>query len=107
LFEIYCLMAGGSNLTNDMRTLLFFVAQEMHQEKKTMSNVVTDDLEARIETDFSVAVLGSVAGPVFSAEITSIRGGATVTYIVRAGDLKNVDLDDLRWTSLNPDVRWN
>jgi len=109
LFEIYCLMVGGANLTDQMRDLLFYSSREMFREGRHNAHVVTDDLEARIETAFKTAVLGYIAGPVFSAEVDSIRGKATVHYIIRDRDLDSIDPDDSPWMRVVGlgDPRWN
>ena len=105
--EIYCLMVGHGNLTDGMRTLLFLRAREMYARKDEVSRVITDDLEACVRSEFKIGILGDIAGPIFSADIDSVWGRATVRYIVRTTDIEDVDPDDFHWVHGDQRARWN
>ena len=113
-FGIYCLMVGGSSLTDEMRTCLFRGARAMHQQKSEQTRIITDDLEAIIQTDFRCTGFGWIYGTLFSAQVDSIHGKTTVRYIVRTEDLGEIDPEDMHWVGLTDlyrsdsgNARWN
>lgn len=98
--QIFCFMAGGANLTDEMRTLLFRTARSMYQEKRGEARVVTDDLVGVLETRFETTGFGHIYGIFFHAELDTVYGKATVDYIVQTRDMEGFDPEDFSWTRL-------
>ncbi len=97
MFEIYCLMVDKIGLSNAMRTALFKAAKAMVENKKDSLKIMTDDLEALIQTEFKHTGFGSIYGIKFEADICSSKGRGKAYYIVCDRDLELVNLDEGFW----------
>ncbi len=97
MFEIFCLMVEKIGLSNAMRTDLLKAAKVMVANKKKSLKIVTDDLEAFIQTEFKYTGFGSIYGIQFEADISSVRGKGKAHYIVLTRDLELVNLDEGFW----------
>ena len=65
----YCLMLRGGPLTDDIRDVLFYVAQVMLAGQQCRRKIRADGMEGRVVTKYRYACIGGVAGVVFHAKV--------------------------------------
>ena len=98
---IFCLMISGGSLTDEVRTLLYRAACEMHRKGQERKSVKSSDCEALVQTKFQFAMLGSIYGTKFTADVETQAGKTRVHYIVQSTDLERA-LEEGVWDSLIP-----
>lgn len=103
-YEIFCVMSKGQALTDEMRTCLVKVAAQMVREKEEKCKIQTTAMEGCICTKFQRAILGSVSGFSFSAELESESGRTNVEFLVRDCDQERIDLENGFWMTMNPQM---
>lgn len=84
---VHCLLLEGIPLTNEIRNILFDVAQKMFRAKEKKQKVKTDDCKGYVYTDWKDGSMGYVFGTVFVAHIDTLRGLVKVNYIIQKSDL--------------------
>lgn len=96
MFDIYCIMWHGGNLTNRLRNLLFATAQEMFNEKKKYSLIKTPWCSGEVMTEWESKGIAGISGFVFKALVDWEDKSTEVEYICRETDLNP---DDGMWVS--------
>ena len=86
---IYCLMTAGRGLTDEIRTLLYQVACEMFKKGTERESVKSPDCEAVIRTKFEFALIGSIGGTRFIADVETEAGKTHTDFIVHDRDLES------------------
>jgi hypothetical protein len=71
---IFCLMFSGRGLTNEVRTFLYRTACEMHQKSTESLKVRTEHCEGIVRTNFSFAMMDTVGGTKFIADVETEAG---------------------------------
>ncbi len=101
MFNIYCIMWHGGNLTDELRTLLFSTAQEMFKESKKFAILKTTWCDGEISTEWDCKSMAGISGFVFKAFVDWEDKSIEVEYICRETDLNP---DDGMWVSygVNP-----
>lgn len=88
---IHCLMVAGHGINDDIRDILFDIAQEIYQKDEFEHTIKSPWLEGKITTQYKQAMLGDLGGIIFHAHIESNHGETKVNYIVRPSDLRSCD----------------
>ena len=86
--KLYCLMAAGPGLTDQIRNILFNTAQDMFKKERMKHTIKGEDCEGIVTTEGEHAAMGCIAGIVFCAEFETEIGKIKVRYIVRPSDLR-------------------
>ena len=63
-----CLMLRGGSLTDDLRDVLFYTAQEMLLHRQSRHKITADGMEGIVTTKHRYACVGGIAGVVFRAD---------------------------------------
>ena len=92
-------MSSGEPLSDAACDTLFRTAVLMTNSGDTARKVVNDDVMGVVTTDFECAQLGSFIGPLFEAEISTIKGQSKVSYIVTTRDIE--EAKDSIWLRLS------
>lgn len=86
---IHCCMVRGQSLSDGARNILFDTAQEMVRGGKERRKIKGEDFEGLVTTRGETAIMGSLAGIVFHAEVECEDGRrSNVTYLVRPADIR-------------------
>ena len=95
LFErrIYCLMVSGIPLDDMILGVLLRAARDMLRNGAERLAIRTDDAEGIVETRVHTAVLGSLAGVVFQAEIETDAGKTKTRFIVDSAEISDEDFE--------------
>ena len=95
LFErkIYCLMVSGMPFTDVVANVLLRTSREMLRRGAERCVIRADDVEGVVETRFHTAVLGSLAGVVFQAEIETDAGKTKTRFIVDSAEISDEDFE--------------
>ena len=92
----FCLMHSGSQISDEVRSVLLQVARDMLRDRLTVLSFEADTCEGCVNTRAERGSLGSVYGQKFSAEVVTDAGILTVTFIVRE-DVGNWKIDEGVW----------
>lgn len=94
--HIHCIMFTGLPLTDEIRNLLFEIAQGMISTKKGKGTIKTPYIEGTVTTKWHRRGLGSTYGYEFVANIETEKDSTTnkITYIVKD---EPVDTADTKW----------
>lgn len=79
---VHCLMVSGLSLTDSNRSTLFDAAQQMVRNGQTRRKIKGPDFEGIVTTNGEVALMGSVAGYVFHAEIEGEKHHCKASYLI-------------------------
>jgi len=96
---INCLMTKGTGLTDDVREFLFRMAHQMFQEGKERKSVKSPGCEALVQTKFRFAIIGSIYGTQFVADVETNNGKTYVKFIVQDADLNRSVIGDGEWSN--------
>lgn len=96
---LYCLMIKGRGLTDGIRTFLYRTACEMFLKGQEQKRVKSSDCEALVQTKFGFAMIGSIYGTKFVADVETNNGKTHAEYIVHDRDL-NRAMEDGVWAPL-------
>lgn len=97
---IYCLMFGGKGLTDRISSVLYKAACKMFQTNSKKKSVKFSDSEAIIRTQFSTAIIGSISGTKFVADVESDEGKTHVEFLVANSDLDRAIKEGATWMSI-------
>jgi hypothetical protein len=86
-------MTSG-RLTDLARTQLFKIAIRMVKQKKKKGKLYHKEAAGEVKTSFDTAVIGTLAGYLFEAEVDTPHGNAKVKYLVRQNDIEDLDEED-------------
>lgn len=95
MLEFFCLMVHGISLSEKVRLELILAAKSMLVDNKNKTKIKTQFCEGAVYTNFQGALLGSVSGVVFMAEIETGKGNTSVKYLIRADLLEYFNPDNL------------
>jgi hypothetical protein len=101
MFDFTCLVSKGGYLNEEDRMFLSLAGCDMAQKGQIHRKIKDDGIIGDIFTNFKSAVIGSISGVVFEAEITTPKGDIRVRYIVSKSDLRKnkseLSADNGRW----------
>ena len=102
--KVFCLFKSGVPLSPIALDVLFAAARQMVESRMDHLKVVNDDCQGFVETSWGEANLGCITGVIFRADISTMKGNTLVTYLVRVGDLSELDKEgmELHWIQSNP-----
>jgi len=105
MIDFICLSSRGAMLDDGNRIFLVLAGCEMAQKGQAYRKVKDGSIKGDIFTNFRHAVIGSISGIAFEAEITTSKGDIAVRYIISDLDLgkKRSDLTagSQKWESSN------
>ena len=87
--KIYCLMWSGF-ITDEVKDMLFRAACFMTHRSLEKLKIKNGFVEGAVTTNRTPAILGSVAGTIFRAEVESESGKTDIKYLVRTGDIEEL-----------------
>lgn len=95
---IYCIMNTGKVFNSDVRTLLLLTARQMVARSRDRQTVKNNYCEGVVETHGTRAMIGTIAGQVFTAALDIASGPTLVSFLVRTQDLEDFDPNDGEWS---------
>ena len=104
--KIYCLMVSGVPFNKIVTDTLVTTARDMLRCGAERRAVRAADIEGVIETRFKTAVLGSLTGIVFRAEIETDEGKTRTRFIVDSADISDEDFECLQWGEWSEYPAW-
>lgn len=96
MFNIYCIIWHGGNLTDELRSLLFKTAQEMFNEKNNYKILKTPWCTGEVTTKWETKGVAGISGIIFKAFVDWEDKSTEVEYLCRETDLNP---DDGMWVS--------
>ena len=78
----YVFLRAPNFLTNDDRDSLMATAVEMYLSGEPERDIETDGYEGRVYTERRFEMLGEFGGQRFDAELETVRGRDTATFLV-------------------------
>lgn len=97
-------MWNGHNLSDEIRSALFFAAQDMFKAQKDFKLLKSELCEGEITTEWKTARMGGVFGYIFSAVVAWENKDTQITYIVRQAE---INPEDAVWTRPLPEPSAN
>jgi hypothetical protein len=101
MIDFTCLSSRGVMLDEGDRIWLVLAACEMAHKGQAHRQVKDEGIRGDIFTNFRRAVIGSISGIAFEAEITTPKGDIAVRYLV-----SDLDLDKSRNDLLAGSQKW-
>lgn len=102
---MYCCMFNGKALTDGLRDTLWRVACVMIRNQRKEQVFRHDDGEGVVLTEFDTALIGTVGGPVFQAQLDTPKGKTVTTFIVTDADIR-AGMDAPWWRYDEEDQVW-
>ncbi len=99
--KIYCLIAVGGSLTDEVADFLFKSAQEIikRKDRNGRLNLKSLGLTGEIKTDYKVGFMGAVVGIIFSANFDWEEGSIKTDFIVRPAP-REEEMEGSRWVKV-------
>lgn len=88
MIDFTCLSSKGAMLDDGDRIFLTLAGCEMARKGQEYRKVRDDGISGDIVTNFRRAVLGSISGIAFEAEITTLKGKIAVRYLISDLDVR-------------------
>lgn len=106
--QIYCMMFSGKPLSDSAAEALFQSGCRCALLEKNSQNIFHDDVRGTIKTEFDYAMVGSITGIHFFAEISTEKGNTEVHFIIPSKDIEEVKNTEPYWTKVKDNsYQWN
>ena len=96
MFALACFVMSGVPLNDAISNILMFAGRKMIEAGKNRQKIKSPVCEGVLRTEFGRALLGTLSGITFEAEIESDRGKTKVRFLLDP-DLTRAELNEGFW----------
>ena len=108
---IYCLMVSGLPISPLLRNVLYNLAFEMAERRKTKRTFKANEYDGQISTDYRESWIGTVYGTLFSARVDTNAGSTCAEFLINLDvattercdeEVEEGAQDSTHWTRFGP-----